>query len=76
MTPMIGGTLEKTVRRADRKTTNECLSIVRFKDLEVDCILELNCEICCYLAGHEQGHCKIYATEVCTRELHIAQCMT
>lgn len=35
VTPMIGGTLEKTVKRADGKIFHDCLSIVRFRDLEV-----------------------------------------
>lgn len=35
LTPMIGGTLEKTTRAADGKLTTDCLSMVRFKDLEV-----------------------------------------
>ena len=38
---MIGGTLEKIVRHADGTLTNECLSFVRFKDLEVSCSLKM-----------------------------------
>lgn len=35
VSPMIGSTLDKSVKKADGSTNTTCLSIVRFKDLEV-----------------------------------------